>query len=40
MSKATVSKYIQALLDAKIIYDCSRYDMKLKKAIKGEKSIT
>ena len=37
ISKATVSKYIQALLNAKIIYDCSRYDMKSKKSIKGEK---
>lgn len=37
ISKATVSKYIQALLDAKIIYECSRYDMKSKKSIKGEK---
>ena len=36
-TKVTVSKYIQALLDAKIIYECSRYDMKSKKAIKGEK---
>lgn len=37
ISKATVTKYIQALLDAKIIYDCSRYDMKSKKSIKGER---
>lgn len=37
ISKTTLSKYIQALLDAKIIYECSRYDMKSKKAIKGEK---
>ena len=37
ISKATVSRYIQALLDAKIIYECSRYDMKSKKSIKGEK---
>lgn len=37
ISKATVSKYIQALLDAKIIYECFRYDMKSKKSIKGEK---
>ena len=37
ISKATVSKYIQALLDAKIIYECSRYNMKSKKSIKGEK---
>lgn len=37
ISKATVTRYIQALLDAKILYDCSRYDMKSKKSIKGEK---
>ena len=37
ISKRTVSRYIQALLDAKIIYNCSRYDMKSKKAITGEK---
>ena len=37
ISKVTVSKYIQALLDAKIIYECSRYDTKSKKSIKGEK---
>lgn len=37
ISKATVTRYIQALLDAKIIYDCYKYDMKSKKAIKGEK---
>lgn len=37
ISKATVSKYIQALLDAKILYECPRYDMKSKKMIKGEK---
>lgn len=37
ISKATVSKYIQALLDAKIIYECSRFDMKSKKSMKGEK---
>lgn len=36
-TKITVGKYIQALLDAKIIYDCKRYDMKSKKAIQGEK---
>lgn len=37
VSKATVTRYIQSLLDAKIIYECSRYDMKSKKSIKGEK---
>ena len=37
ITKPTVIKYVQALLDAKIIYDCSRYDMKSKKSIKCEK---
>lgn len=37
ISKLTVSKYIQTLLDAKIIYSCNKYDMKSKKAINGEK---
>lgn len=37
ISKATVSRYIQALLDAKIIYECTKFDMKSKKMIKGEK---
>ena len=37
ISKATVSRYIQALMDAKIIYECSKFDMKSKKIIKGEK---
>ena len=26
ITKPTVIKYVHALLDAKIIYDCSRYD--------------
>lgn len=37
ITKPTVIKYVQTLLDAKIIYDCFRYDMKSKKSIKGEK---
>lgn len=37
ISKTTVNRYIQALLDAKIIYECSRFDMKSKKSINGEK---
>lgn len=39
ITKATVTKYIQALLDAKIIYECNRYDMKSKKALRGEKKF-
>lgn len=37
ISKATVNRYIQALLDAKIIYECSRFDVKSKKVMSGEK---
>lgn len=33
----TVSKYIKALLDAKILYECPRFDMKSKRSISGEK---
>ena len=39
ITKPTVIKYVQALLDAKIIYDCSRYDMKSKKSMKDRKSV-
>lgn len=37
ISKATVSKYIQTLVDAKILYECSRFDMKSKRSLSGEK---
>lgn len=37
ISRATVTKYITALVDAKILYECSRFDMKSKKALAGEK---
>ena len=37
ISRATVTKYITALIDAKILYECSRFDMKSKKALAGEK---
>ena len=37
VSKVTVSKYINALVDAKILYECSRFDMKSKKILNGEK---
>lgn len=34
--KSTVSKYIQALVDAKILNECKRFDMKSKKSLSGE----
>ncbi len=37
IGKATLSKYIQALIDAKILYECDRFDMKSKKYLSGEK---
>lgn len=37
ISKTTLSRYIQCLIDAKILYECDRFDMKSKKALLGEK---
>lgn len=36
-TRATVMKYISALIDAKILYECNRFDMKSKKVLSGEK---
>lgn len=35
--KSTVSKYIKALIDAKILYECPRFDLKSKRSLSGEK---
>ncbi len=37
ISEATIARYIGALLDAKILYECPRFDMKSKKSLIGEK---
>ena len=37
ISKATVSRYVHALVEAKILYECNRFDMKSKKMLSGEK---
>ena len=37
ISRGTVAKYIQILLDAKIIYECNRFDIKSKKALHGDR---
>jgi AAA+ superfamily ATPase len=37
ISEATIARYIKALLDAKILYECPRFDMKSKKYLSGEK---
>lgn len=33
----TISKYIKALVDSKILYECDRFDMRSKKSLRGEK---
>ncbi len=37
ITRATVTKYITALVDAKILYECNRFDLKSKKSLAGEK---
>ena len=37
ISRATLSNYIKILVYAKILYECSRFDMKSKKSLSGEK---
>lgn len=37
ISRQTLTRYIKALVDAKILYECGRFDMKSRKSISGEK---
>ena len=37
VQRATLKRYIDALVGAKILYPCNRFDMKSKKALSGEK---
>ena len=37
ITRATIKRYISALVDAKILYECSRFDLKSKRAFSGEK---
>jgi len=37
ITRPTVTKYIQTLVDAKVLYECNRFDMKSKKSLSGEK---
>ena len=37
IGRATLTRYIQALIDAKILYPCERFDMKSKKSLSGER---
>ena len=36
IAKETIRKYIQILINAKIIYECPRFDCKSKKSLSGE----
>lgn len=37
VQRATLKRYIDALVNAKILYQCNRFDMKSKRALSGEK---
>ena len=37
ISRQTLSRYIKALVDAKVLYECDRFDMKSRKSLSGEK---
>lgn len=37
INRPTISRYIKALVDAKILYECPRFDMKSKRSLSGEK---
>lgn len=37
ISRQTLTRYIRALMDAKVLYECSRFDMKSRKSLSGEK---
>ena len=37
VSRATLTRYLKALTDEKILYECSRFDMKSKRSLSGEK---
>ena len=37
IGRNTITRYIQTLIDAKILYECNRFDMKSKRALSGEK---
>ena len=37
ISRQTLTRYIKALVDAKVLYECCRFDLKSRKSIAGEK---
>lgn len=37
ISRQTITRYINALVDAKVLYECNRFDLKSRKSLSGEK---
>ena len=37
IARETLNTYIQVLLDAKILYECTRFDLKSKKSLRGDR---
>lgn len=37
IGRSTVARYIQTLVDAKILYECDQFDMKSRRSLSGEK---
>ena len=37
IGRQTLARYVKALVDAKVLYECSRFDMKSRKSLSGEK---
>ena len=37
ISRQTLTRYIKALVDAKVLYECNQFDMKSRRSIAGEK---
>ena len=37
ISRRILSRYIDALVDAKVLYECSRFDLKSRRSLSGEK---
>lgn len=37
ISRQTLTRYIRALVDAKVLYECTRFDMKSRRSLSGEK---
>ena len=35
----TISKYVKALINAKILYECDRFDLNSNKSLKGETTL-